>query len=185
MFEVEGFVFESEELAKKAQKEAEGIKYIKAQTKMNNPDVVFDLYNKVLQKKMFDTPVGMAFLIELQEYLKTIPYIKNEDIRPIPIKKPVVVEKAPKKQVVKKETKSSEYKGRYHFFLYLSGILVLIIVGMFAITYFSGNNINILNYENQIINKYEHWESELNAREAELDVREAELNKGVATDGED
>ena len=72
MYEVNGFIFESKEEAEKAKKEATAIKYIKSQTQMDNPDTVLELYNKILLKKMFETPVGIAFLVELQEYLRTI-----------------------------------------------------------------------------------------------------------------
>ena len=55
-------------------------------------------------------------------------------------------------------------------------VLLAIILGMFFITYISGNNVNIVNYENELINKYEKWEQELNEREAVLNEREAQLN---------
>ena len=87
MYEVNGFIFESKEEAEKAKKEATAIKYIKSQTQMDNPDTVLELYNKILLKKMFETPVGIAFLVELQEYLRTIPFIRNEDISGIPVRK--------------------------------------------------------------------------------------------------
>ena len=77
-----------------------------------------------------------------------------------------------------KEIRDDGYKGRYQITLFLSIILTVIIIGMFAITYISGDNVNIINYENQIINKYENWEMQLKEREAELDKREAELEKG-------
>ena len=46
---------------------------------------------------------------------------------------------------------------------------------MFAIVYFTSSNLDALNYEEEIINKYESWEKELNQREAELNQREADL----------
>lgn len=186
MYEVNGFIFESEEEAQKAQKEAAAIRYIKSQTQMDDPDKVLELYNKILIKKMFETPVGISFLVELQEYLRVIPYIKNEDIAGIPIR--TRASKLPEKTVVKtkvvKQLKNDGYKGRYQITLFLSIIFAVIIIGMFGISYISGNNVNILNYENQIIDKYENWEMQLKEREAELDRREAELNKGES-DGTD
>ena len=46
---------------------------------------------------------------------------------------------------------------------------------MFAIT-LTSNTPTILNYENKLIDRYEHWEQELNEREQELDEREQKLN---------
>ena len=180
MYEVNGFIFESKEEAEKAKKEATAIKYIKSQTQMDNPDTVLELYNKILLKKMFETPVGIAFLVELQEYLRTIPFIRNEDISGIPVRKSAGAskQKTQVKTKVVKEIRDDGYKGRYQITLFLSIILTVIIIGMFAITYISGDNVNIINYENQIINKYENWEMQLKEREAELDKREAELEQG-------
>lgn len=180
MYEVKGFIFESEAVANAAQKEADAIKYIKTQTKMNDPETVLELYNKLLQKKMFETPVGIAFLVELQEYLRTIPFIKNEDLRAIPIreKKQSEVKSKPIAQKTVKVRKDDGYKGKFKITMFLSVIFALMIIGMFIITYASGNNVNIINYENEIINKYEKWEEELEIKEAELKEREALLEKG-------
>ena len=46
---------------------------------------------------------------------------------------------------------------------------------MFLINYMSDNNVNIINYENTLIDKYESWESQLNDREAAIQQKEAEL----------
>lgn len=186
MYEVNGFIFESEELANKARKEADGIKYIKSQTRMDNPDVVYDLYNKILQKKMFDTPVGIAFLVELQEYLKAVPYISNEDIRPIPVRNSVVIKTERAKEEKPKAEKSKTVVKVKHskFFMFTTFVLVFAVIGMFAITYFSGNNTNIINYENEIINKYEIWEKQLDEKEAQLKAREQAIEDREAMLGE-
>ncbi len=86
MYQVDGYDFVDKELADKAVVESEGIKYIKERTRMDDPDMVLKLYDQMIQEQMFETPVGLSFLYELQEYLHTIPYIKNESIRPIPVK---------------------------------------------------------------------------------------------------
>ena len=55
-------------------------------------------------------------------------------------------------------------------------VLLLIVIGMFAVTATSGN-INIVNYENALIEKYEHWETQLNEREEKLREREADASQ--------
>jgi len=52
---------------------------------------------------------------------------------------------------------------------------------MFAIAKISGNNVNILNYRNEIINEYVEWENELKAKEEELREWEAELEEKEET----
>ena len=54
-------------------------------------------------------------------------------------------------------------------------VFAMIIIGMFAITYFSDDNVTILNYENKIIDKYEEWQKSLDEREQQLDEQESEL----------
>jgi hypothetical protein len=54
-------------------------------------------------------------------------------------------------------------------------MLIAIVVGMFVITYRSGTDMNIYNYEQQVIDKYESWEQELEQREADVTKREQAL----------
>lgn len=193
-----GFEFESEEQYAQAKKELQAINYVKEQTKMNDPDVVMKVYTALVDQNAFETPVGYTFLEELQEYLKTVPYIKAEDIKPIKVKKvealkekatkphKVKAVKAPKQKkekAIKEQTKvvskePPKYKVLFRVCLFFSIVFLLIIGGMFTITYLSGNNTNIINYEDQLINKYEEWEQELKERESQLIEREQELLKG-------
>ena len=71
--------------------------------------------------------------------------------------------------------KNIDYKPWFKASISLSVILLLIVIGMFAVTATSGN-INIINYENALIEKYENWETQLNDREAKLKEREQKLN---------
>ena len=116
MYVVDGFEFQTKEEARQAKKESDGIRYIKDQTDMSDPDTVYKLYLRLNKPGYFFTPVGLSFLVELQEYLHTIPYIKNEDIRPIyiPEDKKAVVE-------VKKQTEG--YKKKFHVALFFTIVL--------------------------------------------------------------
>lgn len=162
---IAGFEFESEKEYEKARKELHAIRYIKEQTKMDNPDMVLKVYHALIEQETFETVVGYAFLEELQTYLLSIPYIKNEDVKPIRVRssQPVVVEK---KVVEKKE--SGKYKRLFYVCFFFCILFLCIIGGMFAITHYSGDSITILNYENKLIDKYEAWEKELIEREQKL-----------------
>ena len=196
MYKVEGYEFETKEQAKLAQKEAAKVRYIKDQTSMDDPDVVLQLYNSLILKEVFVTPVGFDFLRQLQEYLNTIPYIKNEDILPIPVYRPELVEeddpkrekqvrdraqkrrqKKAKELRAQKKRKNRDYHGAYLVSTFFAVVFALVIAGMFAITYLSDDNVNILNYENAIIDKYEDWQKALDKREKQLDERESELDE--------
>lgn len=196
MYKVGNYEFETQAQADVAQKELEGVRYIRSQTNMDDPDVVLQLYNSLILKEVFVTPVGFDFLRQLQEYLNTIPYIKNEDILPIPVYRPELVEeddpkrekqvrdraqkrrqKKAKELRAQKKRKNRDYHGAYLVSTFFAVVFALVIVGMFAITYLSDDNVNILNYENAIIDKYEDWQKALDKREKQLDERESELDE--------
>lgn len=194
MYKVGNYEFETETQARTAQKELEGIQYIRSQTNMDDPDVVLQLYNSLILKEVFVTPVGFDFLRQLQEYLNTIPYIKNEDILPIPIYRPELVEeddpdrerelkeKAARRRRKKEKEfrtaqkkKNRDYHGAYLVSTFFAVVFAMVIAGMFLINYLSDDNVTILNYENAIIDKYEDWQASLDQREKNLDERESEI----------
>ncbi len=73
VWEVSGFVFENEEQAKLAKKEVEGIQYIHDNMNMDNPQMVQEIYQRIMAQELFHTPIGYAYLKELQDYLKGLP----------------------------------------------------------------------------------------------------------------
>lgn len=196
MYKVGNYEFETQKQADLAQKELEGVRYIRSQTDMDNPDVVLQLYNSLILKEVFVTPIGYDFLRQLQEYLNTIPYIKQEDILPISVYRPEFVEeddpereqqvrrqaekrrqKKAKELKAQKKRKDRDYHGAYVVSTFFAIVFAMVIAGMFMINYLSDDNVTILNYENAIINKYEDWQKALDEREQQLDEREAALTE--------
>lgn len=212
MYKVEGFEFETKTQALAAKKEVEGIRYIREHTDMNDPDVVMDLYNRLILKEVFQTPVGYAFLGELQVYLRETPYIRSEDILPIPVYRPEkLTEEVDEREIERRRQKANKAlrasnrdvlrknkadqkerrmkdwqtyrascpkRNYYKPFLvstFFAIVFALALAGMFVITALSDNNINIINYENEVIDKYEIWEARLKEWEFELREREAAL----------
>ncbi len=191
MYNVDGFLFEDERTAELAQKELEGIRFIKERTALDNPEVVMKLYKKLLEQKLFVTPVGVRFMVELQNVLLRSHFIARDEIPPIEVssmvlKKELTPEEAELakkgpvakvKKAVKKVDKKVEgnYKKPFYTALFFSIVFALSVVGMFIITKVSGNNVNIINYRNEILNEYSSWEKQLQEKEAELREWEAEL----------
>ncbi|CDF41499.1 putative uncharacterized protein [Roseburia sp. CAG:182] len=101
---------------------------------------------------------------ELQQYLRKIPYIAEKDILPIPVKSGNADTK-PKEQKEK-----TDFKKRYQTLTVICALLVIMVVSMFAIT-LTSDSPTILDYEKKIVNRYEAWEQELDAREQELDAK--------------
>ena len=143
---------------------------------------VLKLHNRLLQKEVFTTPVGYAFLAELRDYLSTVPYIKEEDIEQMPGVMEQTLLKLHQEEQEAKERRDRHVQGKDGGFNYRAGfyvssclaaVLALALIGMFAITALSENNINIINYENALIDKYELWEQDLQERERALENAQA------------
>lgn len=184
MFTVNGFLFENEEEAKAAEKEEEGVRYIKERIDFKNPEIVLKLYNKIVQQELFVTPVGLRFVMELQNFLLENASIDKESIEAIRIGKYISREIKAEKNVLEtpKEKKNQgkpkkDYKQPFHIALFFSIVFAMSVIGMFVIMKISNNNVTIINYRNEIINEYENWESELKEKEKELKTWEKELKE--------
>ncbi len=181
---INGFCFENEKEAAQAKKEADGVRYLREKINTDAPESVLGIYNKMVQQRLFETAVGYTYLGELQEYLKSIPFIDAEAILPIPVQHPVLEESIQKKRRAERKTtpetqiqvQNFDFRKRYQAALYVCLVLFLCIVGMFAVS-ISSSSPTILNYETKLIDRYEQWERELEEREAALKEREKEIER--------
>ena len=175
IYQVDGFTFFDKELAGRAEKEAAGVKYLKEKIDMTQPEAVLSVYNKTIREGLFETPVGISYLRELQQYLKGIPYMAKKDILPIPVQKAGVDSKQEKAH--KKEGKTGaheiniDFKKRYQILFIICALLVVMVVSMFAITVTSDSP-TIFNYATKLVNRYETGEQELDEREQALEAME-------------
>lgn len=183
MYKVDGFEFERASMAEQAKKEVEGVKYIKEHTRMDQPDMVLKVYNQLVEEHIFSTAVGFSYLRELQDYLYSIPSSERTEIRPLPVNDFLTV--SPKttaaksdygnnKKSAREEAADKSYRRMFRVSTFLAIVFGLCVIGMFVITALSKDNVTILNYENQIIDRYESWERELEEREAQLKLKEQE-----------
>lgn len=197
---VEGFAFASQEAASLAQREAESIQYVKSQMNMKSPRMALEVYRKLTQEEVFETPVGIAFLKELRDYLLAQPEIQ-EELAPVQTQKMGAVlagrqagememaslyddklrqakERVRSMEQKKKQAEQNlnKKKNSLRFSLFFNLFLILVVVGMVSITLVDDNP-NILNYEEKILDKYSAWESELDEREQELKKREQSLKE--------
>lgn len=189
MINVDGFLFENEETAQLARKEEEGIRFIKQRTALDNPEVVLKLYKKLLEQELFVTPVGIRFLTELQNILLTSVYIARDEVPPIPVKATEVIQKAEsaksaetgKQQVEagnRVENKiTGDYKKPFYVATFFAVVFAVSVLGMFIINAISGNNINIINYREKILNEYSGWEAELESEAERLQNWEKSLEQ--------
>lgn len=199
---VDGFLFQEKELAGKAERELDGIKYIRNNTDMKKPQTVLQLYDRILEQELFETPVGIGYLRELQDYLYTIPSIPKKDIPPIPVESMIRKEFVPAKDAkagangtgssgragqsgnpsgaAEKGRNGTGGKGRagisggMRLSLIGNAVLLLAVIAMFVIAT-TGSHPNVLNYKEKLLDQYSSWEQELKEREREVRVKEQEL----------
>ncbi len=197
---IDGFEFADLKEAMQAAKEVEGVRYIRSKTDMDNPEMVLQIYNKMVSQEMFDTVVGHCYLKELQNYLYDARAIADHAILPIKIERPAAYEAAgediaPAGEPIRQETSKipvlprvtentqpggkvshTDYKLRSQVFGIASAVLAACVILMFVIMATSGSP-NIINYENELIDKYEQWEQELVERENAVKERERQLGQ--------
>lgn len=181
-------------------KELEGIKYLKENNDMNNPEVTLKIYNRIIEQNIFKTDVGIDYLRTIhamlvdsnidKKLIKPIPIVSFEEEADAEIVKskertvksrPVIQEdkvrfddRELKGKLKEVEKKKEKYRNLLINSVILNVILVLAIIGMFIIAD-SKNNPTILNYEEKLQNKYSSWEESLEKREQELNNRENSL----------
>lgn len=173
---VDGFLFLSAEDAAAAREELKKAKYLKRHLEYHSADTILELYRKALKERTFQTPVGLAFVNELREMLIEAG-VEEFEIEPIPVYYDVVQNKMrsgfePVKE--KEEEKPEKGNGKFGISVALNVVLAVLVAGMFYVA-MTGNNPNILNYKNSIVNKYAAWEQELTEREQAVREKEQEL----------
>ncbi len=175
---VSGFVFETEEAAQKARNELEGIDVVRSKVNMRSPETVLEVYNKLIDKRLCKTAVGYSYLHDLQKYLQNSSQIPKESIRDIPIE-PIrrrVVREIENTGEKKKRGGNDSYQDKYKISLIFNMIFAIaVVLIMYLAT--TGDNVNIINYENKLIDRYEAWEQELTERENS--VKEYEKTYGI------
>ena len=162
-YKVEGFLFESQTQSEEAEKEVIKVERIKNNVNFNNIKVVLQLYDGLIAKNVFHTPIGIGFLYELRLRLLASPEIKGEEIQPIPVPRSRTNRKMQPPILMK------DYRKSFYISTALAVVFGISIIGIFIIMRISDNNVTILNYRNAIINEYAEWEKELQERESRLD----------------
>lgn len=179
---VDGYRFASLEDAKEAQVEKIKADYFDAKLQGKNKESILAVYDKMLDDKIFETPLGWEYLRKVQRELRHSG-VSEEQIRPIPLyltfshKESEETEK-PVRVRVKPSQKVSADKRRLQTSVIINVLLVILVIAMFAIT-LNSNNPNILNYRKQILNEYASWEQELTQRERAVKEKESSLGMDI------
>lgn len=161
----QGHTFENEKQWLLAKKEAEAVEYLRAKTDFNDGEMLLKLYNKILDRKMMETEIGIDFLAEIRKRIVEIGIVKENRLREIPeLKQRAVKQRLEEKK--SRELMKLEKERRTNTILRIVCIfLLLLVVGMFTIVLSGKRSPLAIRYEKEILNKYASWAEELTRKE--------------------
>ena len=161
------YTFESRESYEKAVKEEELIQQLKKKADLKNNKTVLKLYNKLVAEKTFSTVIGYDFLEELRTQILKSGLVSEELLPEIPVK---VEEKKEQDTLPPKKNVSGKYKklkiALVAALVLLAGFVIINFRFQYSIfTYFTNYKANM---EEELIDKYENWQANLEQREQAL-----------------
>ena len=177
-YTVNGFQFGSDKDRELAETEYSSIQYINGKIENRSAETILSVYQGAIERKMCRTPVGYAYLHDLQKRMVSMG-MPREKIPPIPLMQvfdnSATVEDKPRREVVaNKRKKRNELREKNRILVIANIVLILLVIALFAIS-LKGSTPNMLNYRSAIINEYSSWEQELSLREGQIREKEKEL----------
>ncbi len=181
---VGGFQFGSQRDAELAQQEEKKIAYMESKMRYDKPEAVLGIYNKVIEQRVFETPVGFKYLQSLNAFLQEKGL--GDEAKSIPLYNVYSrdTKEEFKTRVAERRVQPTRYsmlRAQLRLSVWINIFLIILVIAMFVITLKSSNP-NILNYEKALQNKYASWDEELKQKEAELRERERALNREQTAD---
>ena len=174
---VGGYKFATVADAETARMEEKKAENLEQHLDYRKPQNVLLVYNKAIENRVFLTLIGQAYLRKMQvEMIKW--GVPAEKIQPIPLygtfSNKTENNSSIRRSVAARKPKI-EYKGRFLTSLLINVILVILVIGMFVISWKSDVP-NIVNYRTAVINEYSEWEQQLQEREQAIREAEKKLN---------
>ena len=169
-FTFQGHTFDDEKQLIAAKKEAEAVEYLRSKTDFSNMNTLRKLYDRILDRDMMETVVGIDFLKEIRETLIGSGMFKDDQIRPVPLLPEVKkLKKRKENQKRSRERTVLERSERQNTILKtVCFFLVVIVIAMFVIVLTGTRSPLAIKYEEQILNKYASWAEELQEKEEYL-----------------
>lgn len=171
---VDGFVFPSFKEAQIALREQQNIEVIKQRMANSQPQALYELYQKLIERNMFKTVVGYSFLNDFRHRLIDEYHYEEEMLSDIEIPKRMEYDSL-------NEINQSVLKNKFEHLQIVKNrmaivivALILMVVGMFVIAVINPNA-EYVNTENKVLNKYSAWEEDLKQREQAVKEKEEQL----------
>lgn len=181
-FVVNGYSFDTEEEYEKALEEKKSIERLMKKVDLDNKELLVSLYKGLITQDMLDTVIGFDYLCRLRELIINKRYAKASELPPIRTgcfraERAVGYKLTDTKQKLESEKEQNQkYRSRARN-LMIFNIALLIVIGLMMYIATTSSNVNVINYEKKLVDKYAGWESELTEREQR--VREAEKRLGI------
>jgi len=174
----QGHTFDDEKQLIMAKKEAEAVEYLRSKTDFGNMNNLRKLYDRIIDRNMMETVIGIEFLREIRGSLLDSGMFKEDQLRPIPLLPEVKkLKKRVETQKRSRERTLLERCERQNTILKtVCFFLVVLVIAMFAIVLLGKRSPLAIRYEEQIVNKYASWAQEIDEKELYLRnyVRELE-----------
>ncbi|MCH5266265.1 MAG: hypothetical protein J1F02_10230 [Lachnospiraceae bacterium] len=172
------FDFESREAYDRAEKESEKIRLIREKADLTDGKMALRFYNTAVSDKVFDTVAGYCFLMELRQTILDSGVATPDSLAQIPVKETIKTESDTIPQYLYSDKYQKLYEGQkllnqkfkialVAMIILLAGFVIINFRFEYSIfTYFTDYKTKM---EEEIVDKYEHWESELEEREKKLE----------------
>ena len=176
---VEGYEFLSSEDAKKAKLDKQKIDILGKKVHSTKVSDLEAVYEKAISNKIFSTPVGWHYLAKLRDKLYAAG-VKEEDLIPIPINLKITDVKLkdeylPRQYITPPPPKKKrDVKAVVVVLIAMNIILISMVAAMFVIAMKSETD-NIINYKQNVTNRFAEWEDSLKEREKAVRIRERDL----------
>ena len=149
---------------------------------LEKKELIVALYSGLVTQNKLSTVIGLEYLCRLRDVIVNKKYAKASELPPIQTgtfktEKAVGYRLSDTQQKLDEQKKEAlKYKGRVKS-LIICNIILFIVIGIMMYIATTGNNVNVINYEHKLVDKYAAWESQLTEREKQ--VREAEKRLGI------
>ena len=189
---VEGYEFDTLDEATQARKELQAVKYLSQRTDNASDGEIYKIYNKIIEENLFKTQIGLDYVRAIEEYLMQCGLFEiKEESAQADEESTVETDNGHESEVNEltppesKKTVDEQVKilkDRLTFSVALNIILAVCILAMIYIASTS-SNVNILNYETKIQDKYSGWAEKLKEKESQIKEREKTVTEAEKKEG--
>ena len=138
-FVVGGYTFKTKQEAQEAKDEMNAIKYLSLEgADSKDPKQVYVLYNKIIDRQLFYTSIGLNYLRIYRQFLYNSPDIPDDKIKPIPVKSEtqIAIDRRRERNEHRSELHTlsiqvAKYKNNYMRIMIVNVFLVIALIAMF------------------------------------------------------